>query len=454
MANIKVPINIRLFIKNFDTLTASDKKFMMDTFWVYYDRKETKLGDNYVDVVTYERKYRVYNKSHPLFNEFHDLPLGMNNWYDSLSFLAKKWLLACCTKRFLKEADDYAKRNKTNEDDEIIKPKNDYQLIRELDYFDRKVNDRFLELSDEDYVELLNAFLYDDKISFNKEERINEIYSYALMEKCDDWFKDDGKLREDIIEYFLENKLPMTTKDKIKFSCNRTYKKLIELNKANADKFKYFVTLTFADIKDKETHIKLNQNRNYNDVNLEFTYVENVTSLEYCNEKLDNFIGNFKRDLKKKEIDLYYLGVPEYQKNGSVHYHFLMSDIPDEFKYNIPAWLDFDYNTHKLRKGKGLKNWVYGKSDIEYIANQSRVSTYISKYILKNIVSLDETVFYERLNKKRYFASRNLVKPEVKYNYDSGIDIDSSVDYYQSVVKNHYDGLNIVKESFQIKNLK
>ena len=44
----------------------------------------------------------------------------------------------------------------------------------------------------------------------------------------------------------------------------------IELAKANCEKFKYFVTLTFADIKEKEKHIRLNNSRLEDDEELWF----------------------------------------------------------------------------------------------------------------------------------------------------------------------------------------
>ena len=160
----------------------------------------------------------------------------------------------------------------------------------------------------------------------------------------------------------------------------------------------------------------MNENREPGEHDLKFIYIDDLTSFESCNKSLNNFFPNLKRDLKKEGLELYYLGCPEYQENGNVHYHFLFSDIPDTFIYKIPKWLDYDFITKKFNNGYGLKNWRYGKSDIQLIEDQYKVTTYISKYIIKSLEALDGTCYFERLNKKRYFASQNLVKPEVKYD--------------------------------------
>ena len=89
--------------------------------------------------------------------------------------------------------------------------------------------------------------------------------------------------------------------------------------------------------------------------------------------------------------ELSYIGVPEYQKNGAIHYHFLMGDLPDEFLYNVANWLDYDYVNKKKKNGLGIKYWTYGKSDVDVIRDKARVTSYVSKYMMKSLYELDET---------------------------------------------------------------
>lgn len=117
---------------------------------------------------------------------------------------------------------------------------------------------------------------------------------------------------------------------------------------------------------------------------IRFEYLEDNTSYEECVNALKKFLNSLKMSLKRKNIDFYYLGVPEYQRNGNIHYHFLISDIPSSYFYEIPKWLDFDYTTKQFKNDVGLKLWKYGKSTVEVIQSKSRVSSYISEYINKD----------------------------------------------------------------------
>lgn len=151
--------------------------------------------------------------------------------------------------------------------------------------------------------------------------------------------------------------------------------------------------------------------------------------------------------------ELSYIGVPEYQKNGAIHYHFLFGDLPDEFLYNVANWLDYDYVNKKKKNGLGIKYWTYGKSDVDVIRDKARVTSYVSKYMMKSLYELDETEYLDRLNKKRYFVSHNLEEAEIKYAStfrESDLDIYSS---YQKEVLNTFNDSLIKKTIYQVRPL-
>lgn len=76
---------------------------------------------------------------------------------------------------------------------------------------------------------------------------------------------------------------------------------LERLIKANADIFKTFITLTFA---------------------------ENVTDIDKANMKFNTWRTRIKRDNKEFK----YICVPEYQKRGAVHYHLITNlDLNSNF---------------------------------------------------------------------------------------------------------------------------
>lgn len=132
-------------------------------------------------------------------------------------------------------------------------------------------------------------------------------------------------------------------------------------------------------------------------------------------QKNECFFSNLRRDCKNKKIELKYVGVPEYQENGNIHYHFLMSYVPKELLYDVPSWLDYDVKIKRRRYDKGIKVWSYGKNTIETIEDKQRIIEYVSKYLEKSFEEIKETDYLERLNKRRYYYSQNLEKPKIEY---------------------------------------
>lgn len=228
--------------------------------------------------------------------------------------------------------------------------------------------------------------------------------------------------------------------------------------KCNLSMFKYFVTLTFAPIEEKERHIEKNNNRFPNDYNLKFKYVNDSNNIEECSKELHLFFNKFKIQLNRRGYNLFYLGVPEYQKNGSIHYHFLMSDIPADLLYEVPSWLDINYfKGSEFNNGVGLKSWLYGKSDVELIKNKSRVTSYISKYMLKSFYDLSNSDYLERLNKQRFYKSNNLVKPneltEAEYDLLSEEIENECIGVYRTEHTNIFTDNTTVKTIYQLNDV-
>ena len=140
-------------------------------------------------------------------------------------------------------------------------------------------------------------------------------------------------------------------------------------------------------------------------------------TLTFDPEKIDSF--NF--EIAKKAIlkwcrlmrDRYkrfdYIIIPELHQSGAVHFHGLLGDVPADF---IEA-------THP-RPGKplvrhdrqvyNLADWKYGFSDCEQIESPERAASYITKYVTTALLTNKEMY-----NKKRYFNSQGLHKPDVSY---------------------------------------
>lgn len=151
----------------------------------------------------------------------------------------------------------------------------------------------------------------------------------------------------------------------IQSSRNRTIQKIYEISRANL--WEYFLTLTFD-------RTKLDSS----DYNL------------LC-DKVSKWLNNLR---SRYAPDLKYLIVPELHKDG-VHYHFhgLLSNIG-----NITL-----KDSGKKKNGHtiyNMANWKYGFSTVSKVKESNKVSSYITKYITKELCGISK-------NKRRYWSSKN-----------------------------------------------
>lgn len=148
-------------------------------------------------------------------------------------------------------------------------------------------------------------------------------------------------------------------------SMNRTIQKIYEISRANT--WDYFLTLTF----DRK---KLDSS----DYNL------------LC-DKVSKWLNNLR---SRYASDLKYLIVPELHKDGK-HYHFhgLLANIGNITLKDS----GLKKNGHTIYN---LSNWKYGFSTVSKVMESNKVSSYITKYITKELCAVSK-------NKRRYWSSKN-----------------------------------------------
>ena len=151
----------------------------------------------------------------------------------------------------------------------------------------------------------------------------------------------------------------------IQSSMNRTVQKIYEISRANI--WDYFLTLTF----DRN---KLDSS-NYNLL---------------C-DKVSKWLNNLR---SRYAPDLKYLIVPELHKDGK-HYHFhgLLANIGNITLKDS----GIKKNGHTIYN---LSNWKYGFSTVTKVIDSNKVSSYITKYITKDLCAVSK-------NKRRYWTSKN-----------------------------------------------
>jgi len=130
---------------------------------------------------------------------------------------------------------------------------------------------------------------------------------------------------------------------------------------------------------------KINANKDLNKF-VTLTFADDVDDLDYCNYEFKKFIERLKYWCKGKELELKYVVVVEFMKNGRVHYHMLC---------NLPY----------IRAKRLEEIWGNGFIKINRIDRVDNVGSYVCKYMQKDLSD-------KRLEgRKCYFTSRNLEEP-------------------------------------------
>lgn len=129
------------------------------------------------------------------------------------------------------------------------------------------------------------------------------------------------------------------------------------------------------------------------------TFAENVKDIDYANKCFHKWVTSIRRVFS----DFAYLGVPEFQKRGAVHYHLLTNLVPgsDLCPFQSEAYALKQYD---------VKYWTYGFSSVFDVLNSTdnnfNVALYICKYLYKDI---ENRLF----GRNKILKSNNLRKPDV-----------------------------------------
>lgn len=144
--------------------------------------------------------------------------------------------------------------------------------------------------------------------------------------------------------------------------------------------------------RNRERELRRIMNANFQDGDflIRFDFHLRPTGSEEMQELMQNFIRKLRREMKKQSKDLKYVYVKEVGPKGSRHIHALINKC----------------DTDLIRKC-----WTYGGIHIDPLTSQGQYGQ-IAAYFIKYAGRTEETE--ERLIGKRWYASRNLVKPVIK----------------------------------------
>lgn len=130
--------------------------------------------------------------------------------------------------------------------------------------------------------------------------------------------------------------------------------------------------------------------------------------------KFNKDLTQYIRDLRKKySANIKYMLIPEQHHDGAWHMHGFLMGLPKEElePFSREQFLPY-YILNKLDAGEEIYNWVgyqnkFGNCDIEPIRDKERASSYVTKYVTKD---LENSI--EELNAKMYYCSRGLKRAE------------------------------------------
>ena len=184
-------------------------------------------------------------------------------------------------------------------------------------------------------------------------------------------------------------------------SMNRSKNNLMDILKSN--EFNFFVTLTF----DKTKIDRLDDNK--------------------TRKAFTQWANNITRNLP----NLIYVAVPEYHKKGGLHFHLLIGGATAED-------LGLEDSGKRVKSGRckgqiifNVSKWNRkGFSTATEILDINAVKFYLSKYLTKSKV---DPRFY---NKKRFYVSRNIKRPQVE---KFAFPCTDTFDIFDSIIKQDYN---------------
>ena len=149
-----------------------------------------------------------------------------------------------------------------------------------------------------------------------------------------------------------------------------------------------------------------------------FTFdAEKIDRYNYslCQKKLRKFFDNFKQ---RYAPDFKYLIIPEFHKDGAVHFHGVCSGFPDG-ELSIPEYIykRVDGQYIPLKNYRNYLDWAryhksFGFFNCSKIRNYNACAFYVTKYVTKDLADVGK-------GKAVYMASQGLQRPALVYDEDN-----------------------------------
>lgn len=193
-----------------------------------------------------------------------------------------------------------------------------------------------------------------------------------------------------------EYKQPYTREESLARSIRRTKTVIYDIIQCN--QFKWFGTFTF----NCRSCPSILQCKNYlKDDDRESCSCPPELCKRFDDEHIKTIMKVWLKNQRRLHGKFDYLLIPERHKNGALHFHGLIGA---------------NYSGNMIESGKyynlmpiyNVTSFQSGFSDFTEIQDKGKTATYVTKYITKEMPQID--------GKKRYWASRGLIRPRIEYN--------------------------------------
>lgn len=124
-------------------------------------------------------------------------------------------------------------------------------------------------------------------------------------------------------------------------------------------------------------------------------------SFSACWCKMSSWLHHQRDNSRGKGIEFKYLIIPERHKSGRWHFHALISGYSSTLK-------DTKLKTTSLHPVFNITSFRSGFTTAVPIESRQGISNYVTKYITKDFITY--------FNQRRFFCSRNLVRPVKSVN--------------------------------------
>ena len=222
------------------------------------------------------------------------------------------------------------------------------------------------------------------RIIINKMNKRKDSYRMFSLR----WNLDKPKF--DFIEYEYDEKNINDEESVLRSRLNSVQRtKAVVREYAHCNEFNYFVTFTF-------------------DSNKIDRYDYNLLK-----KRITQFFNDFK---KRYQHNFKYLIVPEFHRDGAIHFHGLLYIDESELKINSNGY--FTWSRYEKR---------FGFISLSKIVDKEKIANYIAKYITKDVDIIEKY-------KNRYFCSVGLKKKELLLELPILPNIFEKIDFFESEI--------------------